>query len=190
MTSILNLNDRSQAVIFGDGAGVCIVEATDNDELGLIDSVQHIDGEGGKYLKKVAGGSFLPSWNNTVKPEDHFIHQEGQAVFKNAVSEMSNAVLELMKRQKMNKKDITWFVPHQANLRIISAVGERLGIPKEKVVVTIEKFGNTTSATIPTAISILDKERKLRVGDNIIMAAFGGGFTWGASLLKWNPYER
>jgi 3-oxoacyl-[acyl-carrier-protein] synthase-3 len=189
MTSILNLNDRSQAVIFGDGAGVCIVEASDNSKLGIIDSVQRINGEGGKYLKKVAGGSFLPAWHSSVTPEDHYIHQEGQAVYKNAVSEMSNAVLDLMKKQKMNKKDITWFVPHQANLRIINAVGDRLGLPPEKVVVTIDKFGNTTAATIPTAISILSEERKLRIGDNIVMAAFGGGFTWGATLLRWNPYE-
>jgi 3-oxoacyl-[acyl-carrier-protein] synthase III len=188
MTSILDLNDRNQAVLFGDGAGVCIVEESNDPKLGFIDTIMRIDGEGGKYLKKVAGGSFLPGWHSSVKPEDHYIHQEGQAVFKNAVSEMGNAVHDLMKRQKMTEKDITWLVPHQANLRIINAVGERLHIPPEKVVVTIDKYGNTTAATIPTAISQLNDDRKLRLGDNIVICAFGGGFTWGASLLKWNPY--
>lgn len=188
MTSILDLNDRNQAILFGDGAGVCIVEESSDPKLGLIDSVLRIDGAGGQYLKKVAGGSFLPAWHNTVKPEDHYIHQEGQAVFKNAVSEMSNSVYDLLKKQRMNKKDITWLIPHQANLRIINAVGERVGISPEKIVVTINKYGNTTAATIPTAISELYEERKLRTGDNIVMTAFGGGFTWGATLLKWNPY--
>jgi 3-oxoacyl-[acyl-carrier-protein] synthase-3 len=186
MTSILNLNDRSQAVIFGDGAGVCLVEESNDQKLGIIDTDLHIDGEGGKHLKKVAGGSFLPAWNNTVKPEDHYIYQEGQAVFKNAVSEMSNSVYTLMKRNKINKKDLTWLVPHQANLRIIKAVGERLGISEEKVIVTIDKLGNTTSATIPTALSLLNEDRKLRKGDNVILTAFGGGFTWGATYLRWN----
>ena len=190
MTSILDLNDRNQAVLFGDGAGVCIVEESDDPSLGFVDSVLRIDGSGGNYLKKNTGGSVLPTWHNTVKPADHYIHQEGQSVFKNAVSEMSNAVYDLLKKLKMNKKDITWFVPHQANLRIINAVGERAGIPAEKVVVTVNKFGNTTAATIPTAISILNDDRKLRVGDNVVLAAFGGGFTWGASLLRWNPYKQ
>ncbi|MDR0926336.1 MAG: ketoacyl-ACP synthase III [Ignavibacteria bacterium] len=190
MTSILDLNDRSQAVIFGDGAGVCIVEQSDDPRLGIIDHVAHIDGSGGKYLRKEAGGSHLPPWHSAVKLEDHYIHQEGQAVYKNAVSEMSNAVLELMKRQRMKKNDITWFVPHQANMRIIKSVGEKIGLPDEKVVITIDKFGNTTSATIPTAISLLNEERKLRIGDNLILASFGGGFTWGSLLLKWNPYVK
>lgn len=190
MTSILNLNDRSQAIIFGDGAGVCIVEESEDKKLGFIDYVHQIDGEGGKYLYKEAGGSHLPAWHSSVKPEDHYIHQEGQAVYKNAVSEMSNSVNTLLKRQKMKVKDIDWLVPHQANLRIINAVGERVGISPDKVVVTIDKLGNTTSATIPTAISILNEDHKLRKGDNIVMCSFGGGFTWGASLLKWNPYEK
>jgi 3-oxoacyl-[acyl-carrier-protein] synthase-3 len=190
MTSVLDLNDRNQAVLFGDGAGVCIIEESNDPALGFIDSVQHIDGDGGKYLKKVGGGSFLPAWHTAMKREDHYIHQEGQVVFKNAVSEMSNAIYDLLKKIKMNKKDITWFVPHQANLRIINAVGERVGIPQEKVVITIDKFGNTTAGTIPITISKLDEERKLRTGDNILMAAFGGGFTWGASLLRWNPVQQ
>ena len=186
MTSILNLNDRNQAVLFGDGAAVCIVEESDDPKLGIIDADLHIDGEGGKYLKKVAGGSFLPSWNNTIKPEDHYVHQEGQAVFKNAVSEMSNSVQTIMKRNKISAKNLTWLVPHQANLRIIKAVGERVGIPDEKVAITVDKLGNTTAATIPTALSILNEERKLRRGDDIILTAFGGGFTWGAIYLRWN----
>jgi 3-oxoacyl-[acyl-carrier-protein] synthase-3 len=189
MTSILDLNDRNQAVLFGDGAGVCLIEQSNDPNLGFIDSLMQIDGSGGKYLVKVAGGSFLPAWNNTVKSENHYIHQEGQTVFKNAVSEMSNVVADLMKKHKIKQKDITWFVPHQANLRIINAVGDRLKIPPEKVVVTLDKLGNTTAATIPTALSLLNEDRKLRTGDNIIITAFGGGFTWGASLLKWNAYE-
>jgi len=188
MTSILNLNDRNTAVLFGDGAGVCIVEESNDPKLGFIDTVMHIDGSGGKYLKKPSGGSFLPSWHSSLQPEDHYFIQEGQTVFKTAVSEMANAVYDLMKKQKMTQKDITWLVPHQANLRIINAVGDRLNMPSEKVVINIEKYGNTTAATIPTAISQLNEDRKLRVGDNIVMCAFGGGFTWGASLLKWNPH--
>ena len=189
MTSILNLNDRNTAVLFGDGAGVCIVEESNDPNLGFIDTVMHIDGAGGKYLKKISGGSFLPSWHSSVKDEAHYFFQEGQSVFKTAVSEMSNAVYDLMKKQKMTQKDITWLVPHQANLRIINAVGDRLNIPPEKVVINVDKFGNTTAATIPSAISQLSEDRKLRVGDNVVMCAFGGGFTWGASLLKWNPYQ-
>jgi 3-oxoacyl-[acyl-carrier-protein] synthase-3 len=189
MTSILNLNDRNTALLFGDGAGVCIIEESNDPNLGLIDTVMHIDGSGGKYLKKISGGSFLPSWHNSLQPEDHYFFQEGQSVFKTAVSEMGNAVYDLMKKQKMTQKEITWLVPHQANLRIINAVGDRLHIPPEKVVVNIDKYGNTTAATIPTAISQLNEDRKLRVGDNIIICAFGGGFTWGASLIKWNPYQ-
>lgn len=188
MTSILDLNDRNTAVLFGDGAGVCIVEESNNSKFGFIDSIMQIDGSGGKYLKKIAGGSFLPAWNNSVKLEDHYIYQEGQSVFKTAVSEMGNAVYDLMKRQKITEKDITWLVPHQANLRIINAVGERLHIPSEKVVINVDKYGNTTAATIPSAISQLNDDRKLRVGDNIVICAFGGGFTWGASLLRWYPF--
>ena len=188
MTSVLNLNDRSQAIIFGDGAGVCIIEKSDNPELGIIDQVLHIDGKGEKHLKKKAGGSYLPSWHTNVKPEDHYIYQEGQPVFKNAVTEMTNATFDLMRKQKMNKKDITWFIPHQANLRIIKSVGEKLDIPQEKIVITITKYGNTTAATIPTAMSFLSEERKLRKGDNVIISSFGAGFTWGSSLIKWNDY--
>ena len=186
MTSILNLNDRNQAVLFGDGAGVCIVEESSDKKLGIIDTDLHINGEGGKHLKKIAGGSFLPAWNNAVKPEEHYIYQEGQAVYKNAVTEMSNSTNLLMKRNKLKPKDITWLIPHQANLRIIKAVGERLDIPDEKVAITIDKIGNTTAATIPITLSILNEDRKLRRGDNIILTAFGGGFTWGAIYLKWD----
>jgi 3-oxoacyl-[acyl-carrier-protein] synthase-3 len=189
MTSVLNLNDRNQAVLFGDGAGVCIIEKSDLPNYGVIDQVLHIDGSGGQYLKKVAGGSFLPAWHSDVKPEDHYIHQEGQTVFKNAVTEMTNATFNLLRKQKLSNKDITWFIPHQANLRIVKSVGEKLGLPNEKVVVTIDKFANTTSATIPSAMSMLWEDRKLRKGDNIIIASFGAGFTWGASLIRWNPYE-
>lgn len=188
MTSILNLNDRSQAIIFGDGAGVCLIEASNDPELGIIDSDLHMDGDGGKYLKKVAGNSFMPSWNNNIKPEEHYIYQEGQPVFKNAVREMSNSVHTLMKRNKIKKNDLTWLVPHQANLRIINAVGEQLDIPKERVMITIDKLGNTTSATIPTALSLHNDERKIRQGDKIILTAFGGGFTWGATYLRWNTF--
>ena len=188
MTSILNLNDRSQAILFADGAGVCLVEESDDSKLGIIDTDLHIDGDGGKYLKKVAGGSFLPTWNTAVKPEDHYIYQDGQPVYKHAVNEMSNSVHTLMKRNKIKVKDLTWLVPHQANLRIIKAVGDRLDIPDEKVVVTVDKLGNTTAATIPTALSLLSEDRKLRKGDNIILTAFGGGFTWGAIYLKWNEF--
>ncbi len=189
MTSILNLNDRNQAVLFGDCAGVCIIEKSDLPNYGVIDQILHIDGAGGQYLKKVAGGSFLPAWHSDVKLEDHYIHQEGQTVFKNAVTEMTNATFNLMRKQKLSNKDITWFIPHQANLRIIKSVGEKLGLPSEKVVVTIDKFANTTSATIPSAMSMLWEDRKLRKGDNIIIASFGAGFTWGSSLIRWNAYE-
>ena len=189
LTSILDLNDRNQAVLFGDGAGVCLIERSDDHNLGIKDHVLHIDGAGGDYLKKVAGGSFLPSWHKDVKPQDNYIHQEGQTVFKNAVTEMTNATYEIMKRNNISRKDVDWFIPHQANLRIINSVGEKLGLPTEKIVVTINKFANTTAATIPSAMSLLWEERKLRKGDNVIISSFGAGFTWGSRLIKWNASE-
>ena len=160
MTSILNLNDRAQAVLFGDGAAVCIIEKSDDPKLGIIGSTLHSDGSGGKYLKKFAGGSFLPTWDKNIKPEEHYIFQDGQPVYKHAVSAMSEAVQVIMKKFKLKNKDLNWLVPHQANLRIINAVGERLSMPADKVIITVDKLGNTTSATIPTALSIFYEEKK------------------------------
>lgn len=186
MTSILNLNDRGQAILFGDGAGVCIVEKSDDDSLGLIDQILHIDGDGGKYLHQVAGGSFKPASIETVQNNEHYIFQDGQPVFKAAVVGMADVTAEILERNNLTSDDLAWLVPHQANLRIISATANRINLPPEKVMINIQKYGNTTAGTIPICISEWLQDGKIKKGDNIVLASFGAGFTWGSILLKWN----
>jgi 3-oxoacyl-[acyl-carrier-protein] synthase III len=182
MSSIVDYTDRTTCVLFGDGAGAVLLEPS-TDENGVMDSLLKSDGSGRQFLHMKAGGSLKPSTVETVLAKEHYIYQEGQSVFKFAVKGMADASYELMQRNNLKGEDIAWLVPHQANLRIIDATANRMDLPREKVMINIEKYGNTTAGTIP--LCLWDWESKLKKGDNIILAAFGGGFTWGATWVKW-----
>ncbi|MBU0489299.1 MAG: ketoacyl-ACP synthase III [Bacteroidetes bacterium] len=182
MSSMMDYTDRQTCVIFGDGAGAVMLEPR-TDGTGLIDSVLRTDGSGHEFLYMKAGGSAYPATFETVERREHFVHQEGQAVFKHAVKNMADVSVEIMQRNDIAPNQLAWLVPHQANMRIIEATAHRMGIRKEQVMINIEKYGNTTSGTIP--LCLFDYEKQLRKGDNIILSAFGGGFTWGAIYLKW-----
>ena len=182
MSSIIDYSDRTTCIIFGDGAGAILLEAVE-EGLGVKDSILKSDGSGSKYLHMKAGGSVKPSTVETVLAKEHFVYQEGQSVFKFAVKGMADVSYELMERNNLTADDIAWLVPHQANLRIIDATANRMGLPKEKVMINIQKYGNTTAATLP--LCLWDWESQLKKGDNLILAAFGGGFTWGATWVKW-----
>ena len=182
MSSIVDYTDRTTCILFGDGAGAVLLQAS-NDENGVKDSLLKTDGSGKPFLHMKAGGSFKPSSIETVMAKEHYIYQEGPTVFKFAVKGMADVSYELMEKNNLTGDDIAWLVPHQANLRIIDATAKRMGLPKEKVMINIEKYGNTTAATIP--LCLWDWEGKLKKGDNLILAAFGGGFTWGATWVKW-----
>jgi len=183
MSSIVNYEDRTVAPIFGDGAGAILLEASENTENGIIDSILRTDGVGRHHLHQVAGGSVKPASIETVKAKEHYIYQEGQPVFKWAVSKMADVSAEMMQKHNIKPDDLAWLVPHQANLRIIDATARRMGINKEQVMINIQKYGNTTSATLPLCLG--DYENQLKKGDKIILASFGGGFTWGSLYLKW-----
>ena len=185
MSSITDYTDRTTCPLFGDAAGAVMLEPT-NEEFGIMDYIFHTDGSGRKYLHLKAGGSAKPASHETVDAKEHFIYQEGQSVFKFAVVKMADVAVEIMERNNLKPDDISWLVPHQANLRIIEATGRRMGLAPEKVMINIENFGNTTNATIP--MCIWEYEKKLKKGDILILAAFGGGFTWGSIYLKW-AYE-
>jgi 3-oxoacyl-[acyl-carrier-protein] synthase-3 len=182
MSAIVDYTDRATCIIFGDGAGAVLLEAS-QDECGIKDSILKSDGSGRNSLHMKAGGSLKPSSIETVTAKEHYIYQEGQTVFKFAVKGMADVSFELMQRNNLTADDIAWLVPHQANLRIIDATANRMNLPKEKVMINIEKYGNTTAATIP--LCLWEWEKKLKKGDNIVLAAFGGGFTWGATWVKW-----
>jgi 3-oxoacyl-[acyl-carrier-protein] synthase-3 len=182
MSSITDYTDRTTCPLFGDASGAVMLEPTTG-EFGIIDYIFHTDGSGRKYLHLKAGGSVKPASHETVDAKEHFIYQEGQSVFKFAVSNMADVAVEIMERNNLKSDDIAWLVPHQANLRIIDATGRRMGLAAEKVMINIENYGNTTNATIP--LCIWEYEKKLKKGDILILAAFGGGFTWGAIYLKW-----
>ena len=182
MSSIIDYSDRTTCVIFGDGAGAVLLERNE-DGNGILDSLLKTDGSGRKHLHMKAGGSVKPSTIETVLAKEHFLYQEGQAVFKFAVKGMADVSYELMERNNLTADDIAWLVPHQANLRIIDATADRMNLPREKVMINIEKYGNTTAGTIP--LCLWEWESRLKKGDNIVLAAFGGGFTWGATLVKW-----
>ncbi len=189
MTSILNLQDRAQAILFGDGAGVCLIEKSDDPNYGILDQLLFIDGEGGQYLHQVAGGSFKPASHETVDNKEHFIYQDGQAVFKAAVKGMADVSLDIMKKNNMTSDDVAWLVPHQANHRIIVATAKRMNLDPEKVMINIDKYGNTTAATIPLCLSEWHERGRIKKGDNIVLSSFGAGYTWGAVYLKWNMNE-
>lgn len=182
MSSIVNYNDRATCIIFGDGAGAVLLEPS-TDGYGVQDSILRSDGSGGNYLNMKAGGSLRPASYETVANNEHFAYQEGQAVFKFAVKGMADVSAELLERNKLTGDDIAWLVPHQANKRIIDATADRMGLSHDKVMLNIQHFGNTTAATIP--LCLWEWESQLKKGDNLVLAAFGGGFTWGATLVKW-----
>lgn len=182
MSSITDYTDRTTCPLFGDAAGAVLVEPS-SDDTGIIDYLFRTDGSGRKFLHQKAGGSVKPASHETVDAKEHFIYQEGQSVFKFAVVNMADIAAEIMERNNLKSEDIAWLVPHQANLRIIEATGRRMGLPPEKVMINIQNYGNTTAATIP--LCMWEYENKLRKGDAIILAAFGGGFTWGSMYLKW-----
>lgn len=182
MSAIVDYTDRTTCIIFGDGAGAVLLEASE-DGLGIQDSILKSDGSGRHYLHMKAGGSVKPATAETVAAREHFAYQEGQAVFKFAVKGMADVSAELLERNNLTGADIAWLVPHQANLRIIDATANRMGLDKEKVMINIQKYGNTTAATLP--LCLWDWENQLKKGDKIVLAAFGGGFTWGATLLTW-----
>lgn len=182
MSSIVDYTDRSVSPIFGDGAGAIMLEPTSED-YGFVDEMLHVDGEGRKHLHQKAGGSVKPASHESIDAREHFIYQEGQPVFKAAVKGMADVAAEMMKKHKLSHDDISWLVPHQANMRIISATAKRMELPAEKVMINIEKYGNTTSGTLP--LLLWEWENKLKKGDKLIFATFGAGFTWGAIYLKW-----
>lgn len=182
MSSITNYNDRTTCSLFGDAAGAVLIEPTE-ENLGVIDAELHTDGAGYKPLQMKAGGSKFPASEESVKNSEHTVYQDGKIVFKHAVSKMSEVSESIMKRNELKAEDVDWFVPHQANLRIIDAAVQRTGFAREKVMINIERYGNTSAGTIP--LCLWEWESKLKKGDNIILTAFGAGFSWGSVYLKW-----
>lgn len=182
MSSIVDYTDRTTCIIFGDGAGAVMLEPTE-EEVGIMDSILKSDGSGEKHLHQKAGGSRRPASIETIQNKEHFVYQEGSAVFKFAVTNMADVAAEILERNNLTGDDVRYLVPHQANKRIIDATANRMGVGEEKVMLNIQKYGNTTSGTIPLCLH--DYESQLKKGDNLILAAFGGGFTWGSIWLKW-----
>ncbi|HKL38191.1 MAG TPA: beta-ketoacyl-ACP synthase III [Bacteroidales bacterium] len=182
MSSIVDYQDRATCPIFGDGAGAVLLEPT-GEEYGVIDEILQVDGAGRKHLHQKAGGSVKPASHETVDAREHYIYQEGQQVFKAAVAKMADVSIEMMKRNNISPQELDWLVPHQANMRIIEATARRMGIKKEQVMINIQHYGNTTAATLP--LCLWEWEEKLHKGDNLILATFGAGFTWGSIYLKW-----
>ncbi len=183
MSSIINYKDRNTCILFGDGAGAVLLEASD--KYGIIDSELKIDGRGGDYLKIDAGGSILPASHETVNDNLHFVYQDGKTVFKHAVKGMADVTYKIAKRNDLTGNDIDLFIPHQANKRIIDATTKKLGIQKSKVMININKYANTTAATLPICIAEAAEQNILKPGDNVLLSTFGAGFTWGAAYLKW-----
>ena len=182
MSSMVNYEDRATCIIFGDGCG-CVLLEPSTEGYGIVDTIMRSDGSGVQYLHQKAGGSVRPASHATVDAKEHYAYQEGQAVFKFAVTNMADVAAEVMERNGLKSEDIAWLVPHQANKRIIDATANRCGLPAEKVIVNIERYGNTTNGTIP--LCLWEWEDKFKKGDNLILAAFGGGFTWGSVYVKW-----
>jgi 3-oxoacyl-[acyl-carrier-protein] synthase-3 len=182
MSSIIDYRDRATCIIFGDGCGAALLEPN-TEGYGIVDSVLKSDGSGREFLNMKAGGSLRPATHETVSAREHYAYQEGKTVFKFAVTNMANVAAEIMERNNLVANDVAWLVPHQANKRIIDATANRMGISDEKVVINIERYGNTTNGTIP--LCLWEWESKFKKGDNIVLAAFGGGFTWGSLYLKW-----
>src|SRR6056297_2905696 len=182
MSSIVDYQDRATCPIFGDGAGAVLLEPTEENH-GILDEIMQVDGSGRKHLHQKAGGSVKPASHETVDAREHFIYQEGQPVFKAAVANMADVSVEIMKRNNIAPEELSWLVPHQANMRIIEATARRMGIKREQVMINIQRYGNTTAATLP--LCLWEWEEKLNKGDNLILATFGAGFTWGSIYVKW-----
>ena len=182
MSSIVDYSDRAVSPIFGDAAGAILLEPTTED-IGIIDEELHVDGDGRKHLHQKAGGSIKPASHETIDAKEHFIYQEGQPVFKAAVKGMADISVKMMDKHGLNSDNLTWLVPHQANMRIITATAQRMKLPPEKVMINIERYGNTTDATLP--LLLWEWENKLKKGDKLILSTFGAGFTWGAIYVKW-----
>jgi len=182
MSSIVDYTDRQTCIIFGDAAGAVMLEPSTDDN-GIVDSILRTNGAGRVHLHQKAGGSVKPPSYDTIDAKEHFVYQEGQAVFKFAVTNMADVSVEIMEKNGLKSEDISWLVPHQANLRIVEATARRMGLDKEKVMINIQRYGNTTNGTIP--MCLYEWEDQLKKGDNVVLAAFGGGFTWGSVYLKW-----
>jgi 3-oxoacyl-[acyl-carrier-protein] synthase-3 len=182
MSSIIDYTDRTTCIIFGDGCGAVLLEPNEEGN-GIMDAILKSDGSGRQFLNQKAGGSVKPASHETVENKEHFVFQEGKTVFKFAVTNMADVAAEIMDRNELTADDVAWLVPHQANKRIIDATAARMGVGSEKVMINIERYGNTTNGTIP--LCLWEWESKLKKGDNIVLAAFGGGFTWGAVYIKW-----
>lgn len=183
MSSILNFEDRNTCILFGDGAGAVLLEPSE--EYGVIDSELRVDGSGGEYLKMDAGGSRLPASHHTVDNKQHFVYQDGKSVFKHAVKGMADISYQVASRNNLMGSDIDLFIPHQANKRIIDAAAKKLGLSDSQVMINIDRFANTTAATLPICLAEADEENMLSLGDNVILSAFGAGFSWGAMYIKW-----
>jgi 3-oxoacyl-[acyl-carrier-protein] synthase-3 len=186
MSSITDYTDRNTCVLFGDAGGAVLLEPSDDDSFGLLDHRLYCDGSGGAFLHMKGGGSLNPPTHETVDKRMHYIFQDGKAVFKVAVKGMADVSAEIMERNNLKGDDVSWLVPHQANLRIVDATADRMGIERSKVMINIDKYGNTTAATIPLCLSEWWLAGKLRKGQNIVLASFGAGYTWGAALIKWS----
>ncbi len=186
MSSIMDYSDRNSCILFGDAAGVVLLEPSEDPNYGILDHRLYVDGSGGQYLHMKGGGSLHPPTHDTVDKRMHYLYQDGKAVFKMAVIGMADVAVEIMQRNKLTADDVDWLVPHQANLRIVDATASRMGISREKVMINIDKYGNTTAATIPLCLSEWWQCGKLKRSQNIVLAAFGAGFTWGATLVKWS----
>lgn len=185
MSSIVDYTDRNTCILFGDAGAAVLLEPTEDKDYGIKDSILHIDGVGKDFLHMKGGGSLNPATHQTVDDKLHYAFQDGKTVFKYAVKGMADVSVEIMEKNGLKSEDVNWLVPHQANLRIIAATAERMGIKKSQVTINIEKYGNTTAATIPLCLAEYYKAGKIKKGDNIVLAAFGAGFTWGSILLKW-----
>jgi len=185
MSSITDYSDRNTCPLFGDAGAAVLLEPNEEEEFGIIDSILHIDGSGGKHLYMKAGGSLNPASHQTVDNKWHFVYQDGKTVFKSAVVGMADVSAEIVEKNNLTADDIAYLVPHQANLRIIDAARERMGLAPEKVMINIDKYGNTTAATIPMCLSEWHEAGKIKKGDNLVLASFGAGYTWGSILLKW-----
>ena len=183
MTSMTDYQDRATCPLFGDAAGAVLIEPTEDTSMGIIDGIYHIDGSGLKHLVYKAGGSARPASHETVEAREHFVYQEGRAVYRHAVVDMLTSTRDIMKRNNLTNENIDWFVPHQANLRIIEAVGSRLGIDENKILVNIQHRGNTSAASIPLCLD--ENKHRFKKGDKIVLTAFGAGFTWGAEYIVW-----
>jgi 3-oxoacyl-[acyl-carrier-protein] synthase-3 len=186
MTSITDYKDRNNCILFGDAAGAVIVESCEEEGFGILDAIVRCDGSGKDALYMKGGGSAYPATHETVEKRMHYIYQDGKAVFKVAVVQMADVSAEILERNHLSGKDVAWLVPHQANLRIIDATADRMGLDRSKVMINIDRYGNTTAATIPLCLSEWWKNGKLKRGQNIVMASFGAGYTWGSILLRWS----